>query len=135
MEKYNKIFTEDYKKYKGNIKFKLFNKTLFNNELPNDYKVKFELFPSFTILGEVRITSKEIAINKNKLPDEVLDLILIHEMIHISVFEKYGPVEINSPHGKEFQLERKRILSISDYDIPQKEDISSIEKILSKLGY
>lgn len=140
LERYKSLFyfKESSKPYKGNQKFKQFNKELFNNKIPKNYKVKRQELDTFTILGQVFYFDKLVAINKNNLPHEILDIILIHEMIHAYLVEKDGVEEHhNDPHGKSFMNEVKRIGKISDYEVLYRNDMGTkqLEDKLSELGY
>ena len=116
-----------YRSYKGNTRFVLFNKLLFNNKIPSEYKVVFKELESFSIGGRTNPFTKEILLNKNRFPHEILDVILIHEMIHAYLCSIDTDKHLKDPHGKDFMRVRNKIMSkFPEYEIPIKETLQSI---------
>jgi hypothetical protein len=130
------------RKYDIESKIDYFNSLVFKSELDTDFDTGDYSGQSSFVLGAVKYTGDFIDglyINiKNKFPDEVLDMILLHELIHIYVIQKYGMEKATEKqgHNKLFYDERDTIMrKFPEFNIPVKEDISGIEQILDSLGY
>lgn len=128
-------------KYNLASKFKEFNKKYFDSELNLDFELDTKYLSNSLSLGVVKLDKDKVAylgINtNNKLPIEVYDAILIHEMIHVYCIQKYGSEKAieKQGHNDLFYKKRESLIKKYNLEIPVKEDISSIDKILDKLGY
>jgi hypothetical protein len=128
-------------KYQITSRFKFFNKLLFNNSITENFEISTSRGGNSFILGVVA-TSTEYKVDylqvkeDSRLPNEVLDAVLIHEMIHAYCIQQYGEKALeNKGHNALFYKKRDELLKkFPEYPIPVKEDISSIESILDTLG-
>jgi len=135
MERYRRIF-EDSKTSFLKKQFNTFNKKYFNNKLNiKDIIVSGSFFKSAFIGAAYNFYTNEIIFNKNNFPDEVLDVILLHEMIHV-YNHQVDRIDHNKEdaHGLKFIKIKNIIDKHLKYKIPTKEDFSSIEYILDDLG-
>lgn len=116
--------------------FKENNKKFFNNKIQADLKISGDHFSSSLVLGAYVPNTQTIFINKNNLPLEAVNLILIHEMIHAYNIQVDGlDYTKDDIHGNLFMNKVREINSHSKYPVPYKEDFKSLEKVLDDLGY
>ena len=139
MKIYKRIFKE--KKYNLQLKFNEFNKKLFDGKISNDYKIIFGDTGNDFLVGVAHVNAippfivLSKALSKSIFPHEIIDIVLIHEMIHAFLYQKEGVSYLHDPHGDSFKKEIRRIeTKFPEYEIPYKENWSAVEKILDRLG-
>ena len=121
-------------------KFLFFNKLMFNNAIDFNFPVgEYTDAPNSWTLGVVKVGQDSILglylKTTNKLPTEVFDVILIHEMIHAYLYQTDKEAAlVNKGHGPAFMKLRDTLIRrFPEYPIPVKEDIAAIESILDRL--
>jgi len=90
---------------KLNRLFDLFNAELFNSEIETapfgfGRNVYYQDFSSNGVSGEFRFLGEDITIYRSAITSRQVDTILIHEMVHRFIFQKYGFGD--SAHNQKF---------------------------------
>lgn len=90
--------------------FKLYNRCFFDKRVPTPYELEFSCLDEYesnglTMKGSIYIDS---ALKKNP---RVVEIFLIHEMIHLLLGDEYRP-----HHGARFHAEQVRLMNAGAYE-------------------
>lgn len=115
--------------------FNTYNLKFFDNKINADVEISSRPFRSSFVLGFYATGENKIYINKNKFPIELLDLVLLHEMVHAYNVQVEGlDPATDDIHGALFMRKVKELNAYLKYPIPYKEDLASFETVLDALG-
>jgi len=103
-----------------------YNSRYFRGRLPKDCRVIYSDLSKLRYMGAHKATTKDgdrknskhiIWIDhKLRWSNKLVDMTLLHEMVHLKLFKKYGHEVPRGLHGPLFQKEMKRLAKVGAFN-------------------